>query len=114
MDVNTGEVGDNSIRTCEVYTLVNVALTARIEMLEAENSKLQKSIDASKLKPRLQSDKLVRLYTGFILYMVLKNFFTFLGPAVNKLSYWGGRKEQAHKRHRMTKLSPLNQFFWLL
>ena len=86
-------------------------------LLKAENSKLQKSIDASKLKPCLRiehiahDDKLVRLYTGFISYMVLIIFFTFLGPAVNKLSYWGGRKEQARKRHRMTKLSPLNQFF---
>ena len=45
MDVSTGEVGDNrgdnSIRTCEVSTLVNMALIACIEMLEAENSKLQ-------------------------------------------------------------------------
>ena len=44
MDVNTGEVddnrGDNSVRTCEVNTLVDVALTARIEMLEAENRRL--------------------------------------------------------------------------
>ena len=43
--------------------------------------------------------------------MVLINFFTFLGPAVNELSYWGGRKKQAHKQHRMTKLSHLKQFF---
>ena len=34
-----------------------------------------------------------------------------MGPAVNELSYLGGRKEQAHKQHRITKLSPLNQFF---
>ena len=124
MDVNTGEVddnrGDNSVKTCEVNTLVSVALTARVEMLEAENRRLHKSTDPSKIKPCLQieniahDDKLVRLYTGFISYMVLINFFTFLGPALNELSYWGGRKEQAHKRHRMTKLNPLNQFFLTL
>ena len=39
------------------------------------------------------------------------NFFTFLGLAINELSYWGGRKEKSHKHHRMTKLNPLNQFF---
>ena len=87
MDVNTGEVddnrGDNSVKTCEVNTLVSVALTAHIEMLEAENRRLHKSIGASKLKPFLQiehiahDDKLVRLYTGFISYMVLINFSTF-------------------------------------
>ena len=37
MDINTGEVGDNrgdnSFRNCEVNTLVNVAIMARIAML---------------------------------------------------------------------------------
>ena len=37
-DINTGEVGDNrgddSFRTCEVNTLINVAITAGIAMLE--------------------------------------------------------------------------------
>ena len=109
MDVNTGEVGDNRgdnfVRTCEANTLVNVALTARIEMLEAENSKLQKSIDVSKLKPCLHiahDDKLMRLYTGFISYMVLVNFFTFWG----EFSYWEGRKDQARKQHRKS-LKPI-------
>ena len=58
MGINTGEVGDNrgdnSVRTCEVNTLVNVAITAHIEMLEAENRRVDKSINASKLKPSLQ------------------------------------------------------------
>ena len=58
MDINTGEVGDNrgdnSVRTCEVNTLVNVAITAHIEMLEAENRRVDKSINASKFKPSLQ------------------------------------------------------------
>ena len=62
----------------------------------------------------IKTDELVRLYIGFISYMVLITFFTILGPAVNELSYWGGRKEQAHKQHRITKLSPLNQFLTLV
>ena len=61
-----------------------------------------------------KTDKLVRLYIGFISYMVLITFFTILGPAINELSYWGGRTEQAHKQHRMTKLSPLYQFLTLV
>ena len=48
MDMNTGEVGDNrgdnSVRTCVVNTLVNVAIVAWIEMLEGENRTLHKSI----------------------------------------------------------------------
>ena len=58
LGINTGEVGDNrgdnSVRTCEVNTLVNVAITAHIEMLDAENRRVDKSINASKLKPSLQ------------------------------------------------------------
>ena len=60
-----------------------MALTARIEMLEAENHRLHKSISASKDKPCLRiehiagDDKLVRPYTRFISYMVLIKFFTF-------------------------------------
>lgn len=47
------EAGDNSIANPEVDTLISVALTARIEMLEAENQRLQKSINASNDKPCL-------------------------------------------------------------
>ena len=51
MDIHTGEVGynrgDNSVRTCEVNTLVNVAIMAWIEMLEGENRTLRKSIGTS-------------------------------------------------------------------
>ena len=58
MDINTGEVGDNrggiSVRTCEVNTLVNVAIMAHIEMPEERNRRVDKFIDASKLKPSLQ------------------------------------------------------------
>ena len=58
MGINTGEVGDNrgdnSVRTCEINTLVNVAIMAHIEMPEARNRRVDKSIDASKLNPSLQ------------------------------------------------------------
>ena len=57
-------------------------------------------------------DGLVRLYTGFISYCVLLNFYKFLGPAVNDLSYWGGRKGKSSIRKQPTKLSPMNQFFF--
>ena len=70
-----------------VGTFISVALTARIEVLEAENQRLHKSINASKDKPCLRiehiagDDKLVRLYTGFISYMILINFFHFFGTS---------------------------------
>ena len=58
MGINTGEVGDNrgdnSVRTCEINTLVNVAIMVHIEMPEARNRRVDKSIDASKLNLSLQ------------------------------------------------------------
>ena len=69
--------------------VVNTALMAHIEQ------KL-----ASKPKPclRISHDvKLVLLYMGFISYMVLISFYKFLGPAVDELCYWGGRKETAKR-----------------
>ena len=58
MGINTGEVGDNrgdnSVRICEVNILISVAITVHIEMLEAENRRVDKSINASKFKPSLQ------------------------------------------------------------
>jgi len=58
-------------------------------------------------------DKLIKLYTGFTTCSVFVAFFSFLGPSVNELAYWGD-KESAGVRHRLRKLSPLNQFFMTL
>ena len=35
------------------------------------------------------NDKVVTLYTGFPLNVILLAFFEFLGPAVAHLNYWG-------------------------
>ena len=59
-------------------------------------------------------DGLVRLYTGFISYCVLLNFYKFLGPAVNDLFHWGGRKGKSSIQKQPTKLSPMNNFFLTL
>ena len=101
--------------------LVNTALLARIEVLESENKMLKEKVKTQESKRvhfRIENithdDKLVRLYTGFISFMVLMSFFEFLGPSVNELSYWGGRQVTQRKRQRLTKLTPLNQFFLTL
>ena len=98
--------------------LVNTALLAHIEVLESENKVLKekvKTLESKRVHFRIENiahdDKLVRLYTGFISYMVLLSFFEFLGPSVNELSYWGGRQVTQHKWQRLTKLTPLNHFF---
>ena len=66
-----------------VDSLISMALTAGIEIFESENQRLHKSINASKDRPCLRIEhiagdyKLVRLYTGFISYMVLIIFSPF-------------------------------------
>ena len=47
-------------------------------------------------------------YTGFKSYVVFLAFFRFLGPAVNKLNYWGS-STTPRQRKRATKLSPMDQ-----
>ena len=96
--------------------MVNTALLARIEFLEAENTLLK----ASPSKPQYfriaqiqHNGRLVRFYTGFTSYAIFLAFFEFLGPVVHELNYWGS-KEQPHQRHHTRKLDPMNQLFLLL
>ena len=88
--------GSSSLQasSCE-SVLVDRALLARIEMLEAENSRLQKK-KSEKHKFCIEDiehyDKLVRFYTGFVSYALFLAFFEFLGPAVDHLNYWGSKE----------------------
>jgi len=97
--------------------LVETALLARIEFLDAQLEKLQKnkmtksqpfSIDQIK-----HNDHLVSFYTGFPSFAVFLEFYQFLGPAVDKLHYWGAKPDTG-KRHRSTKLTPMDQLFMTL
>ena len=105
---------------CDPHNLqvtVNVALASQVEMLSAENQKLKSQLTEAKQAPfRIEfiadDDHLVTLYTGFPSYEILVSFFTFLGPAVDKLNYWGAQPRR-HRRRR-TKLDSFNQFFLTL
>ena len=95
----------------------NASLVARIQFLEAENAALhQKLARTGKAVFRVEhiahNDSLITLYTGFPSYEVFISFFEFLGPAVHHLHYHGSKS--MGKRHRKTKLDPLNQFFLML
>lgn len=100
--------------------LVNTALLARIESLEAENHSLKHSCNSSssqlfRIEQIQENDQLVRFYTGFVSYFIFITFFEFLGPAVNNLNYWGTKqKDGSRQRHRYHKLDPKNQFFLTL
>ena len=115
LDVSSGsnlDKGDE--QPSEAQVVVNTALVARIEALEAEAHTLRSKL--SKTKPlhlRLEniahSDSFVAFYTGFQTYDLLLAFYEFLGPSVNKLTYWGGKNESGNRRKM--KLDPLNQLF---
>ena len=101
----------------ETSVIVNKALLARIEFLEAElvqcQSKLQKQ------EPRYfritniaSNDSLISFYTGFPSYEVFLCFFEFLGPSVHYLNYWGDKGMTKGKRKK--KLDPMNQLFLTL
>lgn len=98
--------------------LVNTALLARIEVLEAEKKQLETKVSGMtrayfRIEDIKHDDALVRFYTGFVSFYVLNAFFEFLGPVVNKLNYWGAR-ERRRQRQRSRKLDVFNQFFLTL
>ena len=107
----SGHMADTSTQVT-----VNTALVARIEALEAENrllsSKLSSRQNFFRLECIAHSDSLIYFYTGFKSHKLLLAFFEFLGPAVNRLTYWGGKGKAVKKRK--TKLEPLNQLFLTL
>ena len=76
--------------------LVDHALLACIEMLEAENSHLLKrrSTLYFRIEDIQHDDKLVRFCTGFVSYALFLAFFEFLGAAVDNLiyRYWGSKE----------------------
>ena len=59
-------------------------------------------------------DKLVRFYTGFVSYMMFLAFFEFLGPAAERLQYWGSKESEDRQRVRSRKLGPKNELFLTL
>ena len=72
--------------TSSELQLINRALLARVELLEAENKQLKKALNEKKQYFRLEDiqhdDKLVRFYTGFVSLSVFLAFFQFLAPVV--------------------------------
>ena len=103
----------------QTEVLINTALLARIEYLEAENAQLKKECSPTTAYFRIEQvkrdDLLIRFYTGFITYpyQIFLAFFNFLGPVVHKLNYWGS-KEGSRIWNRRRKLDPENQLFMTL
>ena len=106
----------------EDENLISAALMARIEFLEAENVALKKRLSSKGEESQTahfginsikHDDRLISFYTGFSSYAIFLAFFQFLGPAVNKLHIWG-TSSGVRKRHRPTKLAPIDQLLMTL
>ena len=136
---NMGTASDSSILSPQEYGVVTstpvclsdssfrlssegpaTALAARVEVLEAETQALHSVCNKFSKVPThfcleqiSHSDELVQFYTGFVSHQVLMHFFDFLGPAVNRLSYWGEKQRKTTRRNKKA-LDPLNQFFLTL
>ena len=98
--------------------VINRALLARIELLEAQNAQLKAETQQQvrshfRMEDIQDDDKLFRFYTGFVSFSIFLAFFEFLGPVVDKLNYWGS-KEGERLRHRSRKLDTKNQLFLTL
>ena len=107
----------STTQACSVdQPLVTTALLARIEFLESECSRLQnceRKVQHFGIDQIKHDDHLVSFYTGFPSFAIFLAFFQFLGPVVGKLQYWGG-KQNAKKRQRAKKLTPMDQLFMTL
>ena len=108
-------VNESLLSQSQTQITVNTALLARLNFLESKNASLKKDkieIQSSQnffnIEQIHNNDKLVRFYTGFMLFL---SFYQFLGPAVNNLNYWGS-KEGTRVRQRTRKVSPINQLFF--
>ena len=116
--VETSSVCSGSVSVgVNTEVMVNTALLARIELLEAENEKLIKEIHHSKsikrepfsIKHIACNNALTKSYTGFPSYEVFLAFYDFLGPSVDGLTYWG-EKTTNKQRHGHRKVESIDQF----
>ena len=86
--------GSTTATSSSQQHLVETALLARIEFLEVQLEKIQNDKKSTDYKPFSidqikQDDHQVSFYTGFPSFAVFLEFYQFLGPAVDKLHYWG-------------------------
>ncbi|KAL5467348.1 hypothetical protein EMCRGX_G031561 [Ephydatia muelleri] len=75
----------NGLQSSSLQTvpLVNAALLARIEYLEAQNTSRNECPPTFRIDQVKHDDRLVRFYTGFITYRIFLAFFNFLGPELD-------------------------------
>ena len=104
--------------------ITNTESTEALEKLQQEVTELKMKVHALTVeKFGLQrfagSDDDIRFYTGFSSYSIFCSFYTFLGPAVNQLNYWGSdfkddRSFGTEKCGPARKVQPIDELFLVL
>ena len=107
---------EHSDRVQAERQLIDKALLTRVELLEAENKRLEHYKEEEKhfrIDDIKHDDKLVHFYTGFTSFALFLAFLDLLGPVVDHLHFWG-TKEGIRKRRKLRKLDAKNQLFLVL
>ncbi|CAB4026167.1 Hypothetical predicted protein, partial [Paramuricea clavata] len=94
-----------------------------LKRLRKENQTLKEKIEQLTKEHKTFKDnpKLFMFYTGFQSYDLFKIFFEFLGPAVNKINYWGSNTRnddsvtpEYSKRGPKRQMNPEQELFIVL
>ena len=93
-------------------------MLSHTEQLERRVLELEKQLTSQlfRLSNMIDEPQKVLFYTGFPDYATLRACYDYLGPAVNKLNYWGSVNSSDGKKNsgRTRSLPPLEEFFLVL
>ena len=108
----------NSAEQVATHTLdvgIQIIEYEALSDLKAQVCILQSKLSCAQFRlSNFTTDGDIRFYTGFPNYRSLIAFYTFLGPAVNYLSYWGSEISGDVKLGRNRSLLPMEDFFLVL
>ena len=94
------------------------SMLSHTEQLERRVLEIEKQLTSQlfRLSNTIDEPQKILFYTGFPDYATLRACYDYLGPAVNKLNYWGSVNSSNGKKNsgRTRSLPPLEEFFLVL
>ena len=106
---------ESAVQTDITYRDIQSILT-RTNHLETRVLQLEQQLNSQlfRLSNIADDPQKILFYTGFPDYASLRACFDYLGPAVNKLNYWGSVSSTDGKKStgRTRSLPPLEEFFF--
>ena len=84
------------------------SMLSHTEQLERRVLELEKQLTSQlfRLSNMIDEPQKVLFYTGFPDYATLRACYDYLGPAVNKLNYWGSVNSSDGKKKIQAELDP--------